>query len=119
MHRLLEKKEKYVEESYEEVNQRYEGFADTFFEKLQSRFPDIFSKLKFYRPYGSKYINDVNAVYDKEIAFAIALDPYCEAIFMWDEKKSKFHFSECDKDPVEKCLMAIETYYLKLIKETT
>ena len=118
MHRLLDKKEKYVEESYEEVKQRYKGFADTFFEKLKSRFPDIFNKLKFYRSYGSKYINDVNAIYDQEIEFAIALDPYCEVIFMWS-KKSKYDFNESDKDPIEEGLQTIENYYLKLIKEKT
>ena len=118
MHRLLDKKEKYIEELYEEVNRRYNGFADTFFEKLKSRFPDIFSKLKFYRAYENKYSNDVNAIYDQEIEFAIALDPYCEAIFMWS-KKSKYDFTESDRDPIEEGLKTIENYYLKLIKEKT
>lgn len=117
MHKLLDKKKKYEKENYLDMCKRYSGFGESFFEELRIRHPEVFKNLEFYNTLNSKY-SDAIAIYDKEISFAIMLDSYCEAIFIWN-KNSKFDFSESDKDPIEEGLKTIENYYLELIKEKT
>ena len=79
--------EGFEQEDFENTAKRYEGFGKDLYEIIKEELPDIYERLKFYRNTKiqiedsyAEFLNIING-------FAIQLDPLCEVIVLWNDKK--------------------------------
>ena len=83
-HPLLPKEIAFKEETLAESMARYSGFGKDLFFELESHFPGMISKIRFFQPQDSQK-EDIWAFYDDGfLLFAIQLEPYGEVIVLWD-----------------------------------
>ena len=85
---LLGDYHKYIEEKFEDFITRYNRFGKDLYREIKKELPEVFNKLRYYRPlednekYGlGKLLDDSYAIFnDEKTEFRIILDPDCEII---------------------------------------
>jgi hypothetical protein len=72
----------FLPETIQSITKRYTGFGHELFQQLKKSYPDVYSRLLFYRSYQYQ-TEDVFAVYKKDnTEFVIQLDADCEVIVL-------------------------------------
>jgi len=85
-HSILPDGMDFKEETLVESTTRYQGFGKNLFFELESHFPGMLAKLRFFQPQGPQD-DDVWAVYDDEaVQFGIQLEPHSPVIVLWNNK---------------------------------
>ena len=91
---LLSDSQEYVQETYEDFYNRFNGFGKEIFNKLKIELPYVFENLTLYKAIKStgKHIGgfqplDSYAIFDDEnIQFVIQLEPLSEVICLFNDK---------------------------------
>jgi hypothetical protein len=84
--RILPTEMGFKEETLAESMARYSGFGKDLFFELESHFPGMISKLRFFQPQDSQS-DDIWAVYnDGTIQFGIQLEPNTPVIVLWNNE---------------------------------
>jgi len=85
--KLLMPLEGFIAETYEEYENRYMGFGKEFYSNIKNQLPHIYEKLSFYKRKNFQTVDSYAEFIDPNYYFAIQLDPLCEVIVLWNEKK--------------------------------
>lgn len=84
-HPLLPEEMDFKEETLSESMVRYSGFGRDLFFELESHFPGMISKIRFFQPQASQQ-EDIWAYYENgPLQFAMQLEPSCEVIVLWND----------------------------------
>jgi hypothetical protein len=108
-HHLLPREMNFKEESLAESMARYSGFGKDLFLELESHFPGMLSKFRFFQPQDSQE-DDIWSYYqDDTVQFAVQLEPNTPVIVLWDAKpENNIEIGDWSEDPIADVIRFIE-----------
>ena len=114
IHPLLPDNWDFKEETFTEAIDRYSGFGEKMFFELDSHFPGMLSKFRFFQPQQYQQ-EDIWAIYqDNTFQFAVQLEPSCEVIILWnDNPKDSIEIGTWWDDEYEAAIAFIEEVFFK------
>ncbi|RAR48401.1 hypothetical protein B0I10_1059 [Flavobacterium lacus] len=84
---LLQPREDFVIETFDEFEKRYLGFGKEIYSKIKENLPEIFNNLVFYKRVNFQLEDSYAEFKSDQFPFGIQLDPLCEVIVLWSDCK--------------------------------
>lgn len=84
---LLEPREDFVIETFDEFEKRYLGFGKEIYINVKENLPSIFDDLVFYKRINFQLEDSYAEFKNDKFPFFIQLDPLCEVIVLWNGSK--------------------------------